>query len=142
MSQHNPRPDRDNPTTGNKGRAAGVGGTLSGPPLVTGERSNRDSMQHEKPSQLGVLRAMTCDACGNPLSGRQRRWCSATCRQRGHRAKPVRLADSGSASVRFLARFDGYEFEPAEAVALEQAAELAATVERLAGIAEPSVAEL
>lgn len=85
---------------------------------------------------------MTCEACGNPLSGRQRRWCSATCRQRGHRAKPVRLPDSGSAAVRFLARFDGYEFEPAEAVALEQAAELAATVERLADIAEPSVAEL
>ena len=76
------------------------------------------------------------------MSGRQRRWCSATCRQRGHRGKPVRLPDAGSASVRFLARFDGYEFEPVEAVVLEQAAELAATVERLAAIADPSVAVL
>src|SRR5690606_8906283 len=85
---------------------------------------------------------MICESCGNPLSGRQTKWCSAACRQKGNRSRPVALSVSDGARRRFMARFDGWEFEVVESVVLEQAAALFETVERLEAVDDPSVAVL
>lgn len=90
----------------------------------------------------------TCENCGTALTGRQRRWCSDSCRKEGHRdgtragQSSPGSPDPATSRHQWLAQFDGVEFEPWEAVKLADTADLVVVRTRLQSIPDPSLAVL
>lgn len=79
-----------------------------------------------------------CEACGRELAGRQRRWCSDECRDRGRRpGATVTVLPTSDSRSRFLAQFDGLSFLPHEQVLLSTAADTAAVIEGLEAVPNP-----
>lgn len=84
------------------------------------------------------MAAKTCASCGNSMIGRANaRYCSATCRQRGHRSRKAENRDTDAVTVPSRADLPVMEAAPAghcaEAVALLAAldAELAENAQQL-----------